>query len=119
MLRRRTLDRPRRVYRRPYRHRLARRGRTVRQPRLLRDGRLLGDPQVAAGRAVRAVRRSGRTLRSAADQLHGGRHLAALEIPALPAQLHLRTIRRHESRPQRRKGDAHGHLLKLKFKSNK
>lgn len=38
----------RRVYRRPYRHRLARRGRTVRQPRLLRDGRLLGDPQVAA-----------------------------------------------------------------------
>ena len=71
------------------RHRLARRGHTVRQPRLLRDGRLLGDPQVAAGRAVRAVRRSGGTLRIAADQLHGGRHLAALQASALPAQLHL------------------------------
>lgn len=46
-------------------------------------------PQVAAGRAVRAVRRSGGTLRSAADQLHGGRHLAALQASALPAQLHL------------------------------
>ena len=82
----------RRVYRRPYRHRLARRGRTVRQPRLLRDGRLLGDSQVAAGRAVRAVRRSGGTLRIAADQLHGGRRVAAREIPALPAQLHLRRL---------------------------
>ena len=67
-------------------------GRQTRQRRLVRRRRVARDAVADVRGALRYVPRKLLGERLAADQLHGGRRVAAREIPALPAQLHLRRL---------------------------
>ena len=64
----------------------------VRQRRLVRRRRVARDAVADVRGALRYVPRKLLGERLAPDQLHGGRRVAAREIPALPAQLHLRRL---------------------------
>lgn len=89
LLRRGTVGRARRV---DLRHDGASRGRRTRQRRLVRRRRVARDAVADVRGALRYVPRKLLGERLAPDQLHGGRRVAAREIPALPAQLHLRRL---------------------------
>ena len=89
LLRRGTVGRARRV---DLRHDGASCGRRTRQRRLVRRRRVARDAVADVRGALRYVPRKLLGERLAADQLHGGRRVAAREIPALPAQLHLRRL---------------------------
>ena len=67
-------------------------GRRTRQRRLVRRRRVARDAVADVRGALRYVPRKLLGERLAPDQLHGGRRVAAREIPALPAQLHLRRL---------------------------
>ena len=64
----------------------------TRQRRLVRRRRVARDAVADVRGALRYVPRKLLGERLAPDQLHGGRRVAAREIPALPAQLHLRRL---------------------------